>query len=120
MADCRSRSKRFAGQCRVSDEVAARVPINIQAALWRLIGEKRRQGEELDSTQSFEIDSQTDVHGEEVLVVVHRQDNPAFVDVTVLRRLPEKFVGRVVVVDDGERAVMLLPKEAGPEWGAAR
>lgn len=96
---------------RVSEGVAASVPTTVQAALWRLIGEKCRDGEELDFLQTFEIMAQTDAHGEEVLVVVHRQDSPPFVDATVLRGLREKFAGHVWAVDDGARATMLLPEE---------
>lgn len=104
-------SKSFAGRRYVTSGVADRIAPEVQAVLWRMIDNKRDAGEELDYIQMFELSASKNNRGEEVQIVVQRQERPAFVDAEAVAGLSVLVTERVWVVDDGECSTMMLPEE---------
>jgi len=106
----KAHSRRYSGHRYTSSGVIAVIPPGIQAALWRMIGEKREAGEELDRLQMFELSTRKTDTGTTVQLIVQRQESPAFVDAMVVGD-PKPYDGSVYVVEDENGSAMMLQEE---------
>lgn len=90
--------------------VANEVGQDLQACLWELIEERRKNGRAMDSLQTFELSRECAL-GEVLQKIVHWQEEPTLEKVCYDKGILKPLNCRVWVIDSGDYATMLFPEE---------
>lgn len=93
----------------VTTGVMAKVPVEQQLLMWRIIDKFLELGKEIDYLQVMELSIHVDKNGRKEQVIKHRQEMPSYQQeyiVTVENPIEEKLF----IIDDGQ-STMLLASE---------
>jgi hypothetical protein len=89
--------------------VIAHIRSDLQSILWRLIDQRKREGQELDHLQIFYLTFDCSL-GYVIQKITHTQEVPNY-SKTHLYTVGQPVCHTVWVIDSGEYATMLLPSE---------
>ena len=89
----------------ITSGVQSNVPLYLIMILWELI-DREKQNTKLDYLQIFRLSKE---NGKQR--IVHEQEQPKPFKKTYVYRMPETFIGKIYVIDDGDHETMLLAEE---------
>jgi hypothetical protein len=99
----------FTGNRCITDGIRNEIPVELQAMMWSMIDEARRQGLNLDYLQIFELKAIYD-NGTQAQEITHSQEQPRRKKkITVESETP--IAAKIFVIDDDTYVTMLLSHE---------
>lgn len=99
----------FTGERYITIGIQNEIPVEIQAVMWGMIDDNKRQGKILDYLQVFELQA-VYKKGERVQAITHRQEQPRRKKTIIIKSV-NPITAKVFVIDDISHVTMLLNHE---------